>query len=209
MMINVRQEDLLPPAEAVGEQVPGEVQDAIRTLLRWAGDDPDREGLFDTPERVGRAWRDYCSGYREDPSVHLQAAFGEVGGYNEIVVLRDIPFQSRCEHHLAPIVGTASIAYLPADRIIGISELAQVLHRYARRLQFQERLTAEVAQCLWSSLRPQGIAVVVKASHGCMTSRGVRTLNVNMVTSKLLGCFKDDAISRNTALAILGIGTSK
>ena len=185
--------------------VPHEVEDAVRTLLRWAGDDPMREGLMDTPKRVGRAWKEYCAGYQEDPAVHLQRTFEEVAGYDEVVLLRDIPFHSHCEHHLAPIVGTASIAYLPTDRVVGISKLARVLHGYARRLQIQERLTAEIAQCIWDNLRPQGVAVVVKATHGCMTGRGVRTHGVDMVTSKVLGCFRDDPRSRKEVFSLMGL----
>lgn len=184
--------------------VPEEVQEAVRMLLRWAGDDPFREGLIDTPARVGRAWKEYCSGYDEDPAIHLQRTFEEVAGYDEVVLLRDIPFHSHCEHHLAPIVGTASIAYLPTDRVVGISKLARVLHGFARRLQIQERLTAEVAQCIWDNLEPLGVAVVIKAQHGCMTGRGVRTHGVDMVTSKVLGCFRDDASSRKEVLALMG-----
>lgn len=186
--------------------VPDTVQDAIRTLLRWAGDDPDREGLTDTPRRVGRAWREYCGGYDEDPGQHLQRTFSEVAGYDEVVLLRDIPFQSHCEHHLAPITGTASIAYLPRNRVVGISKLARVLQGYARRLQIQERLTSEVAQCIWDSLQPQGVAVVIEAQHGCMTGRGVRTPGVGMVTSRMLGCFLENPSSRKEVLALMGRG---
>ena len=186
--------------------VPDAVQDAIRTLLVWAGEDPAREGLRDTPARVGRAWKEYCAGYAEDPAVHLARTFEEVAGYDEVVLLRDIPFHSHCEHHLAPIVGTASIAYLPTDRVVGISKLARVLHGYARRLQIQERLTAEIAQCIWTNLNPLGVAVVIKAQHGCMTGRGVRTHGVDMMTSKVLGCFRDDPSSRKEVLALMGHG---
>jgi len=192
-------------ANAPDRLVPGEVQDAVRTLLRWAGEDPDREGLIDTPARVGRAWREYCAGYREDPAIHLRTTFEEVSGYDEVVLLRDIPFHSHCEHHLAPIVGTASIAYLPTDRVVGISKLARVLHGYSHRLQIQERLTAEIAQCIWENLNPQGVAVLIKASHGCMTGRGVRTHGVDMVTSKVLGCFRDSASSRKEVLSLMGL----
>ncbi len=184
--------------------VPEEVRDAVRTLLLWAGDDPSREGLADTPKRVARAWREYCQGYLEDPAVHLSRTFEEVGGYDEIVLLRDIPFQSHCEHHMAPITGKASIAYLPTNRVVGISKLARVLHGYAHRLQVQERLTAEVAQCIWDHLKPQGVAVVIEAQHGCMTGRGVCTPGVGMVTSRLLGCFLDDPKSREEVLSLMG-----
>ena len=184
--------------------VPQEIQDAIRTLLSWAGDDPTREGLLDTPKRVARAWKEYCSGYGEDPSVHLSRVFEEVGGYDEIVLLKDIPFQSHCEHHMAPIQGRAAIAYLPEHHVVGISKLARVLHGYARRLQIQERLTAEVAQCIWDGLKPRGVAVVIEAQHGCMTARGVRTPGVGMVTSRMMGVFLEDERSRKEVLSLMG-----
>ncbi len=184
--------------------VPPEVADAIRTLIRWAGDDPAREGLVDTPERVARAWKEYCQGYAEDPSIHLRRVFHEVGGYDEIVLLKDIPFQSHCEHHLAPIIGTASIAYLPRDHVVGISKIARVLHGFARRLQVQERLTAEVADCIWEELKPLGVAVVIEASHSCMTARGVRTPGVGMVTSRMMGVFRKDERSREEVLRLMG-----
>ena len=183
--------------------VPGHIQDAIRELIRWAGDDPDREGLQDTPLRVARAWREYCQGYDEDPGAHLARTFEEVGGYEEIVLLKDIPFQSHCEHHMAPITGTASIAYLPSQRVVGISKLARVLHVYASRLQIQERLTAQVAQSIWDNLHPQGVAVVIEAQHGCMTGRGVKTHGVGMVTSRMLGCFLTDPDSRKEVLSLM------
>ena len=186
--------------------VPNDVQDAIRTLIRWSGDNPDREGLVDTPARVARAWREYCVGYDEDPGQHLERTFSEVAGYDEVVLLRDIPFQSHCEHHLAPITGTASIAYLPRNRVVGISKLARVLHGYASRLQIQERLTSEVAQCIWSNLQPHGVAVVIEAQHGCMTGRGVCTPGVGMITSRMLGCFLDDPSSRKEVLSLMGRG---
>ena len=184
--------------------VPQDVQDAIRTLIRWSGDDPEREGLLDTPKRVARAWKEYCLGYDEDPAMHLSRQFKEVGGYDEIVLLRDIPFQSHCEHHMAPIIGKAAIAYLPRDTVVGISKLARVLHGFARRLQIQERLTAEVAQCIWDNLQPHGVAVVIEASHACMTARGVRTPGVNMVTSRLLGSFLENSSSRKEVLSLMG-----
>ncbi|MEA3061597.1 MAG: cyclohydrolase [Sphingomonadales bacterium] len=184
--------------------VPADVADAVRTLIRWAGDDPDREGLLDTPARVARAWKEYASGYTEDPSHHLSRTFEEVGGYDEIVLLKDIPFQSHCEHHLAPIIGKASIAYLPANRVVGISKLARVLHGYARRLQVQERLTAQVADCICEHLQPQGVAVVIEASHACMTARGVQTPGVMMTTSRMMGVFREDERSRREVLALMG-----
>ena len=184
--------------------VPEAVQEAVRTLIRWAGDDPEREGLRDTPRRVARAWKEYCSGYEEDPAAHLGRMFEEVGGYDEIVLLKDIPFQSHCEHHMAPIIGKAAIAYLPTSRVVGISKLARVLHGFARRLQIQERLTAEVAQCIWDNLNPKGVAVVIEASHACMTARGVRTPGVNMVTSHVMGTFRRDDKSRQEVLKLMG-----
>lgn len=184
--------------------VPDNVQDAIRTLIEWSGDDPKREGLLDTPKRVARAWKEYCQGYQEDPAIHLSRVFEEVGGYEEIVLLKDIPFQSHCEHHMAPIIGKAAIAYLPTNRVVGISKLARVLHGYARRLQIQERLTAEVAECIWKHLEPRGVAVVIDASHACMTARGVRTPGVSMVTSRMMGTFLEDQRSRKEVLSLMG-----
>ena len=190
--------------ETGGEMVPDEVQEAVRTLLRWVGEDPEREGLRDTPKRHAKAWREYCAGYDEDPGMHLARTFEEVAGYDEIVLLKDIPFQSHCEHHLAPITGKASIAYLPKDRVVGISKLARVLHGYARRLQIQERLTAEIAQAIWDHLKPAGVAVVIEAQHGCMTGRGVKTHGVGMVTSRMLGCFLEDRSSRAELMSLMG-----
>jgi GTP cyclohydrolase IA len=190
-----------PPAKI---PVPDEVRRAVRTLIGWAGDDPYREGLLDTPDRVARAWKEYAKGYEEDPAHHLSRTFEEVGGYDEIVLLKDIPFQSHCEHHLAPIIGRASIAYLPKDRVVGISKLARVLHGFARRLQVQERLTAQVADCIWEHLDPQGVAVVIEASHACMTARGVNTPGVMMTTSRMMGVFRSDERSRREVLALMG-----
>ena len=188
-----------PPVE-----VPEDVKEAVRTLIRWAGDDPDREGLLDTPRRVARAWREYAHGYQEDPAIHLSRTFEEVGGYDEIVLLKDIPFQSHCEHHLAPIIGKAAIAYLPNDKVVGISKLARVLHGFARRLQVQERLTAQVADAIWEHLQPKGVAVVIEASHACMTARGVQTPGVMMTTSRMMGTFREDERSRREVLALMG-----
>ena len=190
-------------AERKKISVPDDVQEAIRTLIRWSGDDPTREGLVDTPARVARAWREYCSGYLDDPKQHLSRVFDEVGGYDELVLLKDIPFQSHCEHHMAPIIGKAHIAYLPRDHVVGISKLARVLNAFARRLQVQERLTAEVADCIWEGLKPHGVAVVIEASHACMTARGVRTPGVGMVTSRMMGVFREDERSREEVLALM------
>ena len=198
-----------PDAETVGngkEPVPSEVADAIRTLIRWSGDMPEREGLVETPERVARAWREYCRGYGDDPAYHLSRIFHEVGGYDDVVLLKDIPFQSHCEHHMAPIVGKAHIAYLPGDYVVGISKLARVLHGYARRLQVQERLTAEVADCIQHHLEPRGVAVVIEATHACMSARGVMTPGVVMTTSRMLGVFRDDHSSRTEVLRLMGKG---
>jgi GTP cyclohydrolase I len=194
--------DLVSPQPDIA--VPDEVAEAVRTLIRWAGDDPEREGLIDTPKRVAKAWREYAKGYEEDPCVHLSRTFEEVGGYDEIVLLKDIPFQSHCEHHMAPIIGKAAIAYLPGNKVVGISKLARVLHGFARRLQVQERLTAEVADCIWKHLEPKGVAVVIEASHACMTARGVKTPNVMMTTSRMMGTFRKDERSRREVLALMG-----
>jgi GTP cyclohydrolase I len=185
-------------------EIPEDVTNAVRTLIRWAGDDPDREGLLDTPRRVARAWREYARGYAEDPASHLRRTFEEVGGYDEIVLLKDIPFQSHCEHHMAPIIGKASIAYLPRDQVVGISKLARVLHGFARRLQVQERLTAQVADTIWQNLQPKAVAVVIEASHACMTARGVGTPGVMMITSRMMGTFREDERSRREVLALMG-----
>ncbi|MDR7119017.1 GTP cyclohydrolase I FolE [Caulobacter sp. BE254] len=191
-----------PPAAS--PPVPDDVQDAIRTLIRWTGEDPSREGLVDTPSRVARAWKEYCEGYGEDPALHLSRVFEEVGGYDDIVLLKDVPFQSHCEHHMAPIIGKAHIAYLPRDRVVGISKLARVLHGFARRLQVQERLTAQIADCLWDNLQPLGVAVILEASHACMSGRGVRTPGVTMKTSRMMGVFRDDQRSRREVLSLMG-----
>ena len=179
---------------------------AVRTLLRWAGDDPSREGLVETPLRVARAWREWFSGYTLDPDAYLRRTFEEVEGYDEMVVLRDIPFESHCEHHLAPIIGKAHVGYLPGGKVVGISKLARVVEAYARRLQVQEKLTAQIADCIERVLLPRGVGVVIEASHECMTTRGVHTRGVSMVTSTMRGSFRDDARTRAEFLAFVEVG---
>ena len=188
--------------------VPAEVLDAVRTLIRWAGDDPGREGLVDTPGRVARAYKEYFKGYQEDPREHLLRTFKEVGGYDEIVLLRDIPFHSHCEHHMAPIIGKVHIAYLPTDRVVGLSKLARVALGYARRLQVQERLTAEIADAVQDVLNPRGVAVVVEASHACMSARGVMTTGATMTTSRMMGVFREDERSRKEVLTLMKVGSN-
>ena len=184
---------------------PEQAQDAIRTLLRWAGDDPTREGLIDTPKRVAEAYRDWYSGYAIDPREYMSRTFEEVAGYDELIVLRDIEFESHCEHHMAPIIGRAHVGYLPTDKVVGISKLARVVEAYARRLQVQEKLTAQVAQCIDDVLKPRGVGVVIEATHECMTTRGVHKRGVSMVTSQMLGSFRDDARTRAEFLTFINI----
>jgi len=180
-----------------------EAEAALRTLLRWAGDDPDREGLRDTPARVVRAYEDWFSGYADDPVSFLQRTFEEVDGYDEMVVLRDIRFESHCEHHLAPIIGRAHVGYLPDRKVVGISKLARVVDAYARRLQVQEKMSAQIAHCIQHILEPKGVAVVIEASHECMTTRGVHKPGVSMVTSMMLGAFREDSRTRREFLAMI------
>lgn len=181
-----------------------EAENAISTLLRWAGDDPSREGLRDTPARVARAFEEWFSGYNEDPEDYLKRTFEEVEGYDEMIVLRDIRFESHCEHHLAPIIGKAHVAYLPTNRVVGISKLARVVEAYARRLQVQEKLNAQIANCIQKVLEPKGVAVVIEAQHQCMTTRGVHKPGVTMVTSTMLGAFRKDPMTRREFLTIIG-----
>ncbi len=181
---------------------------AVRTLIRWAGDDPTREGLLDTPGRVSRAFSEYFSGYALDPVEVLQRTFEEVDGYDEMVVLRDIRFESHCEHHLAPIIGKAHVGYMPQRRVVGISKLARVVDIYARRLQIQEKMTAQIANAIEEVLQPHGVAVVIEASHQCMTTRGVHKPGTTLVTSRMLGAFRDDATTRREFLAFVGVGGS-
>ncbi len=178
--------------------------EAVRELLRWIGEDPEREGLSGTPRRVVDAYLEYFRGYGEDPRTHLAHTFEEVGGYDEIILLRDVPFHSHCEHHMAPIQGKVHVAYLPNQRVVGISKLVRVVHAFALRLQVQERLTAEIAECIDETLHPRGVGVIVEASHGCMTCRGVETPNVTMTTSCMLGAFREDEKSRSELMRLIG-----
>jgi GTP cyclohydrolase I len=201
-----------PAPEPEGSARPSraEVEQAVRTLIRWTGDDPAREGLAETPARVTRAFEEWFAGYGEDPKEFLQRTFDEVAGYDEIVLLRGIRFVSHCEHHMAPIIGRAHIGYLPQKRVVGISKLARLVEVYAKRLQIQERITAEIANTLDEVLRPQGVAVVVEGTHGCMTSRGVRQSEATMVTSRMLGVFRDRAETRQEFLSAIDLrGTSR
>ncbi|MDZ4739026.1 MAG: GTP cyclohydrolase I FolE [Alphaproteobacteria bacterium] len=181
-----------------------EAEAAVETLLRWTGDNPLREGLRDTPARVARAFEDWFSGYATDPEDYLTRTFEEVEGYDEMVVLRGIRFESHCEHHLAPIIGHAHVGYLPSNRVVGISKLARVVDGYARRLQVQEKMTAQIANCIQKVLVPRGVAVVIEAAHQCMTTRGVHKPGVGMVTSTMLGAFREDPMSRREFLAVIG-----
>ena len=182
---------------------------AVRTLLRWAGDDPRREGLRDTPQRVVDAYRDWYSGYDSDPSAYLRRTFEQVGGYDELIVLRDITFESHCEHHMAPIIGKVHVGYLPDSKVVGISKLARVVEGYARRLQVQEKLTAQIADCITDVLRPRGVGVVVDAVHQCMTTRGVHKRDVSMVTSRMTGIFRSDARTRAEFLRFIDISGAR
>ena len=182
-----------------------EAELAVRTLIRWAGDDPQREGLLGTPDRVVRSYDEFFSGYGEDPVALLHRTFEETGGYDEVVVLRDIRFESHCEHHMAPIIGRVHIGYLPRNRVVGISKLARLVDVYARRLQIQEKMTAEIASCLDEVLKPHGVAVVTEATHQCMTTRGIHKTGVSMVTSRMLGVFRDHAETRQEFLSAIGM----
>lgn len=197
---------LKPRDENDAKRAPDRAQaeEAVRTLLAWAGDNPDREGLQDTPARVVRAFEEWFAGYGEDPAALLMRTFEETDGYDEMVVLRGIEFVSHCEHHLAPIVGQAHVGYLPHHRVVGISKLARIVEAYARRLQIQERLTAQIANAIESVLQPRGVAVVVEATHQCMTTRGICKAGVTMVTSRMIGAFRDDAMTRREFLAVIG-----
>ena len=183
-----------------------QAEEAVRTLLRWAGEDPAREGLLDTPRRVVKAYGDWFSGYADDPAEYLKRTFKEVEGYDEMVVLRDIEFESHCEHHMAPIIGKAHVGYLPDGKVVGISKLARVVEAYARRFQVQEKLTAQIANAIQDVLHPRGVGVVVEAAHECMTTRGIHKRGVSMVTSKMLGGFREDARTRAEFLRFIEVG---
>jgi GTP cyclohydrolase I len=195
-----------PVAAGETEAVTQEAAEAaVRTLLRWAGEDPSREGLLDTPKRVVKAYADWFSGYSSDPGDYLRRTFEEVEGYDEMVILRDISFESYCEHHMAPIIGRAHVGYLPTDRVVGISKLARVVDGFARRFQVQEKLTAQIAGCINDILQPRGVGVVIDGVHQCMTTRGVHKRGVSMVTSKMLGTFRDDPRTRSEFLRFIDI----
>lgn len=181
-----------------------QAEEAVRILLRWAGDDPDREGLVDTPRRVVQAYEDWFGGYKQDPIRYLKRTFEEVEGYDEMIVLRDIAFESHCEHHMAPIIGRAHVGYLPNNKVVGISKLARVVEAFARRLQVQEKMTAQIAHCIQDVLRPKGCGVIINATHQCMTTRGIHKTSVSMVTSQMLGAFRKDARTRAEFLRIIG-----
>ncbi|GGA80949.1 GTP cyclohydrolase 1 [Arenimonas soli] len=186
-----------------------QAEDAVRTLLRWAGEDPAREGLLDTPRRVAKAYGDWFSGYSVDPREYLARTFEEVEGYDELIVLRDIEFESHCEHHMAPIIGKAHVGYLPAGKVVGISKLARVVETYARRFQVQEKMTAQIANCIQDVLQPRGVGVVVVGAHECMTTRGIHKRGVSMITSKMLGSFREDARTRAEFLRFIDVGPGR
>jgi GTP cyclohydrolase I len=200
----VKKSEMVSLATGLTRPSRDEAEAAVRTLIRWTGDDPDREGLRGTPERVVRAYEEWFEGYNVDPVELLQRTFSETDGYDEMVVLRDIRFESYCEHHIAPIIGKVHIAYLPDRRVIGISKLARLVDVFAKRLQIQEKMTAQVANTLRDVLLPKGVAVVIEAQHQCMTTRGVHKSGVSMVTSRMLGAFRDNAATRREFLAMIG-----
>ena len=201
---HVAQVEESPRAGIAARPTRDEAKEAVKTLIRWAGDDPGREGLSNTPERVINAYETFFSGYGQDPVELLQRTFEEIDGYDEMVLLREIRFESHCEHHMLPIIGRAHVAYLPKKRVVGISKLARIVEAYARRLQIQEKMTAQIANSINNVLEPQGVAVVVEAEHQCMTTRGVHKPGVTMVTSRMLGRFRSDASTRREFLALIG-----
>jgi GTP cyclohydrolase I len=198
------------PKKKLSKRPPrAEAERAVATLLRWAGDDPGREGLRDTPARVAKAFEEWFSGYGQDPEAYLQRTFEEIEGYDDMVVLKDIRFESHCEHHLAPIIGRVHVGYLPGRRVVGISKLARVVEAYARRLQVQEKMNAQIANTIQKVLKPKGVAVVIEAAHQCMTTRGVHKTGVTMVTSTMLGAFRENDVTRREFLAVIGNPASR
>ena len=204
-LVNLRAVRGQPKAKKQEGPTETEAENAVRTLIRWAGDDPDREGLKATPGRVVRAYKEWFSGYDEDPKDYLLRTFEEVGGYDEMVLLRDVRFASHCEHHMAPIIGRVHIGYLPRNRVIGISKLARLVETFARRLQVQEKMTAQIANCLNVVLKPHGVGVVVEAEHECMTTRGVHKTDVTMVTSRMVGAFRNQKQTRDEFLSAIDL----
>lgn len=196
--------NITPPEKILTKPSRAEAEAAVRTLIQWAGDDPDREGLLATPSRVVSAFEEWYAGYAQDPREYLRRTFDEVGGYDEIVLLRNIRFESHCEHHMAPVLGRIHIGYLPRNRVVGISKLARLVDVYAKRLQTQEKMTAEIAGCLEAILNPHGVAIVVEGKHQCMTTRGVHKTDVTMVTSRMLGAFRDQPQTRQEFLSAIG-----
>jgi len=194
----------IPANQPIRRPSRDEALDAVRTLIRWAGDDPGREGLIGTPDRVVRSYEEFFSGYDDDPVALLQRTFEETDGYDEIVMLKDIRFESHCEHHIAPIIGKVHIAYLPSNRVVGISKLARLVEVFAKRLQIQEKMTAQIANTIDEVLQPKGVAVVIEAAHQCMTTRGVHKPGVSMVTSRMLGVFRTDPTTRREVLTMIG-----
>ena len=199
----------MPKAPIAATARRDEAEKAVDTLLRWAGDDPKREGFADTPARVTRAFEDWFSGYGQDPEEYLKRTFEEIEGYDDMVILKDIRFESHCEHHLAPIIGRAHVGYLPTKRVVGISKLARVVEAYARRLQVQEKMNAQIANTIQKVLQPKGVAVVIEAAHQCMTTRGVHKTGVTMVTSTMLGAFRENDVTRREFLAVIGNPASR
>ena len=203
MMSNVRALDRVKLVRAISDRPNrAEVEAAFRTIIQWTGDDPSREGLIETPARMARAFEEFFVGYSQDPAEILQKTFEEIEGYDEMIALRGIRFESHCEHHMAPIIGQAWVAYVPSGRVVGISKLARVVEVYARRLQIQEKMTAQIANTINDVLKPQGVGVIIKASHHCMTTRGVHKLGSDLVTSRMLGCFRDNSLTRQEFLSM-------
>jgi GTP cyclohydrolase IA len=202
MTSNIRALERVALRDETGRPDRVEVEAAFRTIIRWAGDDPCRDGLIETPSRVARAFEEFFVGYSQDPAEILQKTFEEIEGYDEMIVLRGIRFESHCEHHMAPITGQAWVAYVPSGRVVGISKLARVVEVYAKRLQIQEKLTAQIANTINDVLRPQGVGVIIKASHHCMTTRGVHKPEADLVTSRMLGCFRDNPLTRQEFLSM-------